>query len=141
MEPYVAPSTDIEAGLVKIWCEVLRLKQVGVQDNFFDVGGHSLLAVQVISRIRRNFDVEVSVRSIFEEPVIARLAETVARAQADGVKAKRPIMTKQTPVDGKDMLIAQLDKLSPEEIRALLERYQERGSPGHKVDDEDRAVN
>jgi amino acid adenylation domain-containing protein len=123
-QPYVAPRTQIEEALARIWSEVLRLKRVGTEDNFFELGGHSLLAVQVVSRIRRILDVELSVRTIFEEPVITRLAESVAKAKEAGLNAQRPIIARQTSLDSKEMLIAQLDKLSPDEIRALLRRYQ-----------------
>jgi acyl carrier protein len=119
---YVAPRTEVEEGLARIWREVLHVDRVGIEDNFFELGGHSLLAVQVISRIRRIFDVEVSVRSIFDEPVIAGLAEEVAKARAAGLRARVPVLTRRAPTDHREMLIAQMDKLSPEELRALVDR-------------------
>jgi amino acid adenylation domain-containing protein len=126
---YVAPRTEIEEVLATIWREVLQVHQVGIEDNFFALGGHSLRAVQVISRIRRIFDVEVSVRSLFEAPVIAGLAEIVAQAKASGLKARGPILARRAPTESRDMLITQLDKLSPEEVRALLDYVMTKGSP------------
>jgi amino acid adenylation domain-containing protein len=127
-QAFVAPRTEVEETLVKIWSEVLKLKRVGVEDNFFELGGHSLVAVQVISRIRRMFDVEISVRSIFEEPTIGSLAEIVTQAKNEGRKALTPILMKPAQPGNKEMLMAQLDKLSPEEIRALLEQLKGRES-------------
>jgi hypothetical protein len=56
---YVAPRTDLEAGAAAIWADVLRLDRVGITDGFLDVGGHSLLAVRVIGRMRRDLGVNV----------------------------------------------------------------------------------
>ena len=139
---YVAPRTEIENTLAQIWSEVLKIKRVGMNDNFFAIGGHSLLAVQVISRIRRIFGVEVSVRSIFETPVIADLADRVSKAKADGPKAQRPIMTRQALSEGRDMLIAHLDTLSSDEIRVLLDQVSTKktSSQAHEVDGEDHKV-
>lgn len=74
---YVAPNTPTELKLAEIWAEVLGAGRVGTQDNFFEFGGHSLLATQVISRIIERMEVTVPVRSIFETPTIAGLAERI----------------------------------------------------------------
>jgi len=71
---FVAPSTPAEETLAGIWREVLRLDRVGVRDNFFALGGHSLLMMQVISRLREAFQVELPIRRFFESPMIAELA-------------------------------------------------------------------
>jgi acyl-coenzyme A synthetase/AMP-(fatty) acid ligase len=55
--PYMAPRIPIEEDLAKIWAEVLSLDKVGIHDNFFDLGGHSLAATRVVSRIIRNFQI------------------------------------------------------------------------------------
>jgi amino acid adenylation domain-containing protein len=79
--PYVAPVTPVEEVLAKIWADVLGLDRVGIHDNFFDLGGHSLHATQVVSRVRRDLGVEVSLRALFDKPAIADLAEMVAECQ------------------------------------------------------------
>jgi amino acid adenylation domain-containing protein len=83
----VAPTTSLEASLVNLWTQLLGQKQVGIHDNFFERGGHSLLATQLVSRIRDQFQVELPLRSVFETPTIARLAQTIealsGSAQAD----------------------------------------------------------
>jgi acyl carrier protein len=72
--PFMAPRTPAGEALAKIWAEVLALDQVGIHDNFFDLGGHSLSATQVISRVREAFHIELSLRALFEKPTIEELA-------------------------------------------------------------------
>ena len=76
---YVSPQTPVEQAIAEIWAEVLRLERVGVHDNFFHIGGHSLLATQVISRIRNLFQVEIPLRSLFEAPTVAGLAQDLVQ--------------------------------------------------------------
>jgi amino acid adenylation domain-containing protein len=75
--PYAAPGTPTEEALARIWCEILNAKQVGVHDNFFKIGGSSLLATRVISRVRKAFQVELKLAAIFRCPEIAGLAGQV----------------------------------------------------------------
>jgi acyl carrier protein len=75
---YVAPANTREQRIAEIWQELLGVDQVGIQDNFFELGGHSLLASQLFSRIRREFQVSLSLRSIFEMPTIASQSEMIA---------------------------------------------------------------
>ncbi|MGE6764073.1 amino acid adenylation domain-containing protein, partial [Corallococcus interemptor] len=77
---YEPPRTEAEAKLAAIWAEVLRVPRVGVKDNFFSLGGHSLLATQVVSRIRAELGVELSLRALFEAPVLETLAERLGAA-------------------------------------------------------------
>jgi acyl-CoA synthetase (AMP-forming)/AMP-acid ligase II/NAD(P)-dependent dehydrogenase (short-subunit alcohol dehydrogenase family)/acyl carrier protein len=74
---WVAPRTEIERQLVKIWQEVLNVPQAGIQDNFFELGGHSLLATQLISRVRDVLQVDLPLRYLFEAPTPAELAELI----------------------------------------------------------------
>lgn len=73
-EKFLAPRTDTEKTLAKIWSELLGLDRVGIHDHFFKLGGHSLLAVQVISRIFDTTGIRIPLRSIFEKPTIEDLA-------------------------------------------------------------------
>jgi amino acid adenylation domain-containing protein len=75
-----AAQTGIEATVSKIWSEVLGLERIGVNQNFFALGGHSLLSTQVMSRLRRQFGVDLPLRQLFEGPTIAQLAAAVEAA-------------------------------------------------------------
>ena len=74
---YVAPRTPYEEVLAKIWAELLQVKQVGIHDNFFEIGGHSLLTLQLTSRIRLAFAIELPVSALFKAPTVARMAEHI----------------------------------------------------------------
>ncbi|MFF9184656.1 amino acid adenylation domain-containing protein [Streptomyces misionensis] len=76
---FVAPRTPAETVVAQIWCEVLDLPRVGVHDDFFALGGHSLRAVAVASRLRTAFDCPLQVRDLFEHPTVGRLAAEVER--------------------------------------------------------------
>ena len=73
------PRNDLEHTLVRIWREVLGVAAVGIHDNFFDIGGHSLLAMRAVSRLGAALGAEVTLRMIFEAPTPAALAAAVAR--------------------------------------------------------------
>ncbi|MGX1314555.1 amino acid adenylation domain-containing protein [Streptomyces calvus] len=75
----VAPRTPAETVVAQIWCEVLDLPKVGVHDDFFALGGHSLRAVAVAARLRTAFDCPLQVRDLFEHPTVERLAAEVER--------------------------------------------------------------
>ena len=76
--PYAAPRNSIEAALAKIWAEMLELDQVCVHDNFFDLGGHSLAATRVISRVVLTFPLNLPVKVLFDSPTVAEMAEVIA---------------------------------------------------------------
>jgi len=71
---YAAPENEIEEILVHIWEEVLHLEQVGIQDNFIELGGNSLAAIRVMARINEALELELPLNRIFESPTIAELA-------------------------------------------------------------------
>jgi acyl carrier protein len=76
---FVAPRTAAEEVLAEIWAEVLRLERVGVHDNFFDLGGHSLLIMRLLARIQATFDVEISIRTVFAMPTLDAMAGEIER--------------------------------------------------------------
>jgi amino acid adenylation domain-containing protein len=81
---FVAPSTETEVALAKIWCDVLHLQKVGLNDNFFDIGGHSVLLLQVHARIGAVTSTKVSVAELFQYPTISALAQHLSKPSAAG---------------------------------------------------------
>jgi len=83
--PYEPPAGPVEATLAGIWAEVLGVERVGRRDHFFDRGGHSLLAVRLVSRVRRLLGAGAALRDVFERPVLADFARALAgSADASG---------------------------------------------------------
>jgi amino acid adenylation domain-containing protein len=101
---FVAPRTPVEEKLAGMWAGLLKLKTIGVRDNFFELGGHSLLATQVVSRMRKEFQVEITLVSLFESPTVAAMAEKIEQATADNTAR----------------LLMELDQLSDDEAGRLL---------------------
>ncbi|MEQ1691718.1 MAG: amino acid adenylation domain-containing protein, partial [Gemmatimonas sp.] len=84
-EEFEAPVGDIETELAGIWREVLGVEQLGRSANFFGVGGHSLKATQVVSRVRRDFGISLPVRAIFESPTLRAFAARLRLGLNEGV--------------------------------------------------------
>jgi hypothetical protein len=76
-EAAAEPRTPLEAQLVQLWGELLKTPTVGVYDDFFAIGGHSLLAAQILTRIQQEFQVQISLRQLFEAPTVAGLASQI----------------------------------------------------------------
>ncbi|HWN43350.1 MAG TPA: amino acid adenylation domain-containing protein [Thermoanaerobaculia bacterium] len=94
-QPFTAPETRLEELLAGIWADVLRLDRVGVYDDFFELGGDSILSLQIVSRAHRA-GLKVSPRQIFESPTVAELAAVVAWAPAS--KPEQEAVTGQVPL-------------------------------------------
>jgi amino acid adenylation domain-containing protein/non-ribosomal peptide synthase protein (TIGR01720 family) len=88
---YTAPRSPVEILLAEIWAAVLGVERVGAHDDFFALGGHSLLATQVVSRVREACGVSLSLRALFEAPILAALAGRIEEARQQGT------LTSQTP--------------------------------------------
>jgi acyl carrier protein len=78
-ESFGAPRNALEETLCAIFAEILGREEVGIGDNFFRIGGHSLLAAQAAARIRETFGVSLELRSFFASPTVAGLSEQVTR--------------------------------------------------------------
>ncbi len=94
---YIEPSSAVEQKIAEIWQGLLGIDRVGVDDNFFDLGGHSLIATQIISQLRQDFQVELSLRHIFAAPTVAELALVI-----------------------EDILIGELEELTEDEAEKLV---------------------
>ena len=79
-----APRTETEKALVSIWSEVLKLGSIGIRENFFDLGGHSLLVIRAVSRIRDVFEVDVAPSTFFAHPTVAGLARVLVETKGSG---------------------------------------------------------
>jgi acyl-coenzyme A synthetase/AMP-(fatty) acid ligase/acyl carrier protein len=75
------PRTPAEEKIAAIWAELLRLDNVGIDENFFNLGGHSLLGMKVVARLQEVFHIAISLRQLFEFPTIAALAEVIVENQ------------------------------------------------------------
>jgi acyl carrier protein len=72
--PYVAPDGDLETGLAAVWQDMLGITAIGIHDNLFELGGDSLLAIQILARVRKAYEVELHPAAFFKAPTIADLA-------------------------------------------------------------------
>jgi amino acid adenylation domain-containing protein len=77
---YVAPETEFEIILSEIWSEVLQIEKIGVHDNFLELGGNSLAAIRITSRVNNAFDLDLPVNTVFENPNISKLAEHIEKS-------------------------------------------------------------
>jgi len=106
-DPFVAPRTAIEARIAELLAPLLGLDRVSVEDNFFMLGGHSLLGTQLIARLREAFGVDMNLRDIFDGPSVAELSAHVER-----------------------LLVAKLETLTDEEAERELKLLEGRFSEG-----------
>ena len=107
--PYVAPRTPTEQTVADIWSEVLNQDKIGIHDNFFDLGGHSLQATRVLTRLSQTAQIDVPLRMFFEHPTVEELAMEITQLQVEQ-ESDQDIM----------QMIEELEDLSEEEISALL---------------------
>jgi amino acid adenylation domain-containing protein/non-ribosomal peptide synthase protein (TIGR01720 family) len=89
---FAAPRSPIEEVLAQIWSDVLRIEQVGIHDNFFSLGGHSLIATQMVARARAAFHVELPLRGLFEAPTVAELARRIMALRRDAPQSLPPLL-------------------------------------------------
>jgi amino acid adenylation domain-containing protein len=71
---FIAPSTETEKKVAAMWAELLKVERIGIHDDFFDLGGHSLMAIKALSRIREEFDVDLPLATLLQAPTVAQLA-------------------------------------------------------------------
>ncbi len=93
---FVAPRNELEEGIATIWRELLGLREVGVHDGFFDLGGNSLVAPQLVLALRDRFGVDLPVAALFDLPTVGDLAGAVERIRQEGTAA---VLGQQAPVD------------------------------------------
>jgi amino acid adenylation domain-containing protein len=106
---FVPPATPVEEAIEEIWEEVLRIERIGIHDDFFQLGGHSLLMIQVLSRILDRLNVELPLQTFFKLPTVAGLAAEVARARIASSGA-----------DQINELLARIERFTDAEVRTML---------------------
>jgi amino acid adenylation domain-containing protein len=110
-ETFVAPHTLFEKEVINIWAELLDFEQIGLYDNFFELGGHSLLTVQLIFRISETFKVDLSLHDVLTDGrTVAGLVRLIENTLLDQIEAQEF-----------EDLLAELDGLSDDEVKALLD--------------------
>jgi amino acid adenylation domain-containing protein len=111
---YTPPSTPGEERLAAIWAEILCRERVGVHDDFFALGGHSLLGMRVVARVRKDLGVEVPLRTLFDRPTVAAMAAELDHAERArhtpmaGSRARYMTTTIGRPADGAEGLVSTL---------------------------------
>jgi amino acid adenylation domain-containing protein len=117
---YMAPRSDTETKLVTIWSRLLQLDRVGVNDNFFDIGGHSLLGIQVFAEIEREFGAAPPLASLFQFPTVAGLSQIID----DGVAhySQDCLVKLQSNGNGAPLLVFHNAAGEVAELRALVDR-------------------
>ncbi|WP_293138435.1 non-ribosomal peptide synthetase [Okeania sp. SIO3I5] len=108
----VAPRTPTEEILTGIWAEILSLNEVGVLDNFFMLGGDSIGATQLISRVRDTFQIELSLHRLFESPTVAEFGELISGATRQQLAAIQPVSRNgESPLSFAEQRLWFLDQL------------------------------
>ncbi|RKG94274.1 amino acid adenylation domain-containing protein [Corallococcus carmarthensis] len=112
---FAAPRTPVEQLIADQWAELLKVERVGLSDNFFDLGGHSLIATQVVTRLGALFGRELALADLFERPTVLALAELLQTASAtEGAKPLPPVV-RTPPTDTLPLSFSQEVYWSPEQ--------------------------
>lgn len=125
---FVAARTYVEQQLARIWTEVLNVKAIGVNDNFFDLGGHSLSAVQVAFRVRQLFGIDFPLRMLFQAPRLADLAGKV-----------EGMLVEQADTTQLGKLIEEIEQMSAEELASSIRSMSASNDPGLSLKGEKNA--
>jgi phthiocerol/phenolphthiocerol synthesis type-I polyketide synthase E len=120
-QSYQSPNTPLEHTIAKVWQTFLGIDRIGIHDNFFELGGHSLMATQMVAQIRQQFQVELPLRSLFENPTIAGLTHAIVQNQDQPAESAIPVLARDT--DRLEHLLTTLDQLSDAEVDALLHEF------------------
>jgi amino acid adenylation domain-containing protein/non-ribosomal peptide synthase protein (TIGR01720 family) len=115
---HVAPRSPVEEILADVWASVLGVPQIGVDSDFFELGGHSLLVTQVMSRVAQVFDVDLPLRTLFENPTVSGLAAQVEAAKSGSALLRPPSIHRRGGGGSAPLSFAQerlwfLDQLEP----------------------------
>jgi acyl transferase domain-containing protein len=107
---YVAPASELERNIAEVWGDALGIEMIGVYDSFFELGGDSLLATQILPRLRESLQVELTLRNFFEAPTVAGLASLITQAR------------QEQEAEREAEILKMIEQLSETEIEAELNR-------------------
>ncbi|MEM7307335.1 MAG: amino acid adenylation domain-containing protein [Planctomycetota bacterium] len=111
---FVPPRGRAERDIAAMWCELLELERVGVEDNFFDLGGHSLLLVQLMSKLEARFERDILVTELFQYPTVAAMARWLADEREGGETAVAPRAPRRAADDDDAIAIVGMSARFPE---------------------------
>ena len=117
------PRTSVEKFLASVYSRILHLEKVGVNDDFFMLGGNSIHAVLLASEVRQGFQIELPLRKFFENPTVGGLAETIEQLQVE-----------QTDSDEMARMLSALEELSEQEAQAMIAQEMLANEPGVRSD-------
>lgn len=113
---YVAPSNELEHQLVQKWQDVLGIEPIGIYDNFFDLGGNSLLGTQLLSQLRVSFRMDLPLRTLFEDPTVSGAAKYIAEQRAQKGTSDDADLTKIAEI------LSQINELSDDQAKEMLQK-------------------
>ncbi|KAA3617208.1 MAG: acyltransferase domain-containing protein [Calditrichaeota bacterium] len=110
--PFVEPETDLQKEICSTWQRLLGIAEIGINDDFFDLGGNSLLGTQLIAQLRQKFQVELPIRVLFEDPTISGVAKVIGEQKED-IAPQEDLLA--------DML-NKVESMSEEQIKEMLKK-------------------
>jgi acyl carrier protein len=106
---YAPPENEIERDVAQIWQELFGGPRIGLHDNFFALGGNSLSAIQLVSHLRRAFQVDLPLSRLFESPTVAELAADISEIRRQALENEEI-----------ERMLKEIEDLSPDELQAHL---------------------
>ncbi|HWO42038.1 MAG TPA: non-ribosomal peptide synthetase, partial [Candidatus Eisenbacteria bacterium] len=116
-KPFVPPRTALEEVIAATWEKLLGIDRIGIDDNFFELGGHSLFAVRLLSQLRSVFKVDLPLRSLFDSPTVAALAEAIIRHESQPGQSEKIAQ-----------VVQHVEAMSAEDVRRKLEEKKARAA-------------
>jgi amino acid adenylation domain-containing protein len=133
---FVPPRHTIERELARIWEDVLALDQIGIHDNFFDLGGHSLAATRIVTRVIEKFHLELPLQVLFDSPTVEKMAAAIKDAQSVGHQLGEhnskqstdvvPAGSAEPPVNFTPFPKEEVERSVPERFEKIVVRYPDR---------------
>ncbi len=113
---YEAPRNEIEEKLVEIWEDILNVERIGINDNFFEIGGHSLKATSLVNRIWKELNIEISLKEIFKDATIKGLADYIVNIE----NKETSILTNETDLLKLEELLNEVEDLDDDNVLGLI---------------------